>query len=194
MVRPRSECSAGGPVALCFICPPPPPPPIMARGPSVPAYHSRGLRGPGYHLPFCSICLCYGMRPVIGASAPWVAQLSFAFCFICPPLWCADRAGQLTVCLSTQFASLWPAAQAGRLIMIILRSAYHLRGPSRPVCHLPLCLICGAPRSVCNALHGRGGGGGGRLIILSRMVTVASMPKTAKCACVVNKVNRFESM
>ena len=42
----------------------------------------------------------------------------------------------------------------------------------------------------------RAGGGGGRLIILFLMVThaVASMSKTAKCTCVANKVNYFETV
>ena len=36
--------------------------------------HSCGLRGPAYHLPFCSICPRYGGRPVLGARAPQATQ------------------------------------------------------------------------------------------------------------------------
>ena len=55
--------------------------------------------------------------------------------------------------------------------------------------HLPLCLVPDLRRF---SLHVKGSPRAGeRLIILSRMVTqaVASISKTAKCACVTNKVN-----
>ena len=102
--------------------------PVMARRPS----SERALRrGPSYQL----------------ASAPQAAQLSFAFCSICRPLWSAARAGQLIACLSAQFAPamacgpsgpayllnlppLWRTARAGQLIIALL--LHIARGPSGP--------------------------------------------------------------
>ena len=79
------------------------------------------------------------------------AQLSFAFCSICPPLWSAPSAGQLIACLSVQFAPamvcglsgpayrclsaqfapLRRAARAGQLIIALLpHTAHGLSGPA----------------------------------------------------------------
>ena len=44
----------------------------MARGPSEPTKH----------LPFLLYCSCFGARPVLAASAPQAAQLSFPLCLI----------------------------------------------------------------------------------------------------------------
>ena len=64
--------------------------PVMARGPSSERALCRGpvmiclcpllARGPtSKHLPFLLYCSCFGVRPVLGASAPQAAQLSFPF-------------------------------------------------------------------------------------------------------------------
>ena len=169
--HPQSERSVGGPVIICLLFHLPT---FMACGPSGPAYHclsalfapvmARGLsseralrRRPSDHLPFVSFAHLCGARPertslplpfcpvfpCYGAR-PERASLSFAFLLNLLPLWCTARAGQLI----------------NALLLYIGRGpsgpAYHLRGPSEPVCHLPLCLICGAPHSVRIVLHGQG--------------------------------------
>ena len=128
----------------------------------VPRFMARGPSGPAYYLPFCSICPRCGARP--------------------------DRASLIIALLL--YIEHGPSGPAYHL-WGSSGPACHLRGPSGPVCHLPFM-----PDLRCSPLHvksthgGGGGGGGGGLIVLSRMVmhAVASMPKTAKCACVANKV------
>ena len=125
--RPRSGRSVGGPVVIC---------PLfhlrtfLARSPSGPAFNCLSAHFPP--------------PPPLYGTQPKQASWSFAFLLNLPPFWRAARAGQLINALLL-FIECGPSGPA-----------YHLRGPSRPVCHLPLCLICGAPRPVWKALHGRG--------------------------------------
>ena len=79
----------------------------MARGPSGPAYH----------------CLLRNLPRLWRAARPRSersvgGQLSFAFCFIYPPLWRAARAGQPFVAFFPNFPPLWCAAEAGLLSLL----------------------------------------------------------------------------
>ena len=145
------------------------------------------------------------------------AQLSFAFCSICPPLWSAASAGQLIACLSAQFAPNMARDPSGPAFRCLSAQFAPIMacGPSGPAFHW-----LAAPHSVrperaslsfarperASLSYARYADlrrsplrvksaprTAGRLIIVSRMVThaVASMPKTAKCACAANKVNEL---
>ena len=101
----------------------------------LPTFMARALSGPTFHclssqlslgygarsertslsLPFCASCPRYGARPVLGAGG----QLSFAFCFICPPLWLAARVGKLLIAILPNFPPLLGAARAGQLIVCL---------------------------------------------------------------------------
>ena len=152
--------------------------PVKARGPSL----ERALhRGPNYQLASALQAVKLSLPSVpfahLHGARPKRASVLLAFLLNLPPLWRAVRAGQLIIALLLHIARgpSWPA--------------YHLRGPSGPVCHLPFM-----PDLRHSPLHVKSAPRTGRrLIILSRMVThiVASTPKTTKCACVANKVNSY---
>ena len=118
---------------------------VMARGPSGPAYH----------------CLLHHLPPLWHAARPRNERSVGSPVIICllfhlPTFMTRGPSGPAFQCLLPNFPPLWRAARAGQLIngllLFIERGpggpANHLRGPSGPVCHLPLCLICGAPRPV----------------------------------------------
>ena len=212
--RPRSESSVGGPVIICLLFHLPT---FMVRGPSRPAYHclsaqfapvmARGpsseralRRRPSYHLPFVSFAHLYGARlgrasfslpfcpifPRYGAR-PERASLSFAFLLNLPPFWRAARASQLINAL------LLYRARSERASLSFARpERASLSFALMPDLRRSLLRVKSAPRA------------GGRLIILSRKVThtVASMPKTAKFACVAKTpdltlceaIDRFRSI
>ena len=99
VARSWSERSVGGPVSIC----------LLFRSPT---FMARGPNGPAYLFPFCSTCPRYGTRPVLGASARFAAQFSFASCFICPPLYGArpERAS-LSFAFLLYLPPLWYAAR-----------------------------------------------------------------------------------
>ena len=140
----------------------------MARGPSRPAFHwlsaqvspvmARGPSGPAYH------CLLRNLPRLWRTARPRSersvgGQLSFAFCFIYPPLWRAARAGQPFIAFLPNLPPLWCAAEAGLFIIALLCNLPPLwRGLSseralrrRPVI---ICLLFHLPTFMAHGLSG----------------------------------------
>ena len=178
--------------------------------------HGARPSGPAYRLPFCSICSRYGSRPKLASLSLVVLpnllplwQAGRGPAYHCLPAEYTARLERVSLSLAVlpNLLPLWRAARAGQLIIALLLyiqrglsgppnhlrgpsgPPYHLRCSSGPVCHFPLCPMPALRRSPLGVKSAPRAGG--RLIIQSRMVThaVTSTPKTAKCACVANKVN-----
>ena len=146
----------------------------------------RARRRPNFHLPSVPFAHLYGARPE-QASLLLAFRNSAQFA----PAMARGPSGPAYLALLLPLAR----GRAGQLIIALLPhiarcsrgAAYHLRGPSGPVCHTPNMpeLRRSSHRVLTRSTDGE------CLIVLSRMVThaIALMPKTAKCACAANKVN-----
>ena len=180
----------------------------MACGSSRPAYHSHGPRGPAYHFTFCSIFppLWHAAHPRSERSVG--GQVIICRLFHLPTFMARGPSGPAYRCLSAQFAPVMDRGPSG--------PAYHCRDAlyrarperasssfarperaslsfARPErASLSFALMPDLRRSPLRVKSAPQAGG--RLIFLSRMVTraVALMPKTAKCACVADKVKLMQ--
>ena len=192
---PSSERALrGGPsyqLLLCFICPL-----IIACGSSGPAQLSFA-RPERASLPFAFLLylpqLWRAARPRSERSVG--CPVIICCLFHLPTFMARGPSGPAYRCLSAQFAPIMARCPSGPAYHCLAalyrarleRASSSFAPPERA--SLSFALMPDLRRSPLRVKSAPRAGG--RLIILSRMVThaVAFMPKTAKCACVANKLN-----